>query len=109
LERPDCTLSPRVVTGILGVKSEEVTYKEDVWVGGGNAGPDVECIVGGLEVGTLVFMQYKVVGDEFVKLPIRTVDTATAWIGLRGFHKAFQVVSTRSMGNCWTRFSRWRI
>ncbi len=63
------------VTDVLGVKSDEVTYKEDVWVGGGNAGPDVECIVGGLEVGTLVFMQYKVVGDEFVKLPIRTVDT----------------------------------
>ena len=63
------------VTEILGVKSEEVTYKEDVWIGGGNAGPDVECIIGGLEVGTLVFMQYKVVGDEFVKLPIRTVDT----------------------------------
>ena len=63
------------VTETLGVKSEDVTYKEDVWIGGGNAGPDVECIVGGLEVGTLVFMQYKVVGDEFVKLPIRTVDT----------------------------------
>jgi alanyl-tRNA synthetase len=63
------------VTEVLGVKSEEVTYKEDVWVGGGNAGPDVECIIGGLEVGTLVFMQYKVVGDQFVKLPIRTVDT----------------------------------
>src|SRR5512136_1763332 len=63
------------VTDVLGVKSEDVTYKEDVWVGGGNAGPDVECIIGGLEVATLVFMQYKVVGDEFVKLPIRTVDT----------------------------------
>ena len=63
------------VTDVLGVKSEDVTYKEDVWVGGGNAGPDVECIIGGLEVGTLVFMQYKVVGDDFVKLPIRTVDT----------------------------------
>jgi alanyl-tRNA synthetase len=63
------------VTDVLGVESDEVTYKEDVWVGGGNAGPDVECIIGGLEVGTLVFMQYKVVGDEFVKLPIRTVDT----------------------------------
>jgi len=63
------------VTEALGVKSEEVTYKEDVWVGGGNAGPDVECIVRGLEVATLVFMQYKVVGDAFVKLPIRTVDT----------------------------------
>ncbi len=63
------------VTDILGVKSEEVTYKEDVWVGGGNAGPDVECIIGGLEIATLVFMQYKVVNGEFIKLPIRTVDT----------------------------------
>jgi len=63
------------VTDVLGVKSDEVTYKEDVWVGGGNAGPDVECIIRGLEIATLVFMQYKVVNGEFVKLPIRTVDT----------------------------------
>jgi alanyl-tRNA synthetase len=63
------------VTKDLGVKSEEIIYKEGVWVGGGNAGPDVECIVRGLEVATLVFMQFKVVNDQFVKLPIRTVDT----------------------------------
>jgi alanyl-tRNA synthetase len=63
------------ITKELGVKSEEVIYKEDVWVGGGNAGPDVESIVRGLEVDTLVFMQYKVINNEFVKLPIRTVDT----------------------------------
>jgi alanyl-tRNA synthetase len=63
------------VTDVLGVKSDEVTYKEDVWVGGGNAGPDVECIIRGLEIATLVFMQYKVVNGEFIKLPIRTVDT----------------------------------
>ena len=59
----------------LGIKPEEVTYKEEVWSGGGNAGPCLECIVRGLEVATLVFMQYKVVGNQFVKLPIRTVDT----------------------------------
>ncbi|MBS7616701.1 alanine--tRNA ligase [Candidatus Bathyarchaeota archaeon] len=59
----------------LGIKPEDVTYKEEVWSGGGNAGPCLECIVRGLEVATLVFMQYKVVGDKFVKLPIRTVDT----------------------------------
>ncbi len=58
----------------LGINPEEVTYKEEVWSGGGNAGPCLECIVRGLEVATLVFMQYKVVGDKFVKLPIRTVD-----------------------------------
>jgi alanyl-tRNA synthetase len=63
------------VTEVLGVKSEEVVYKEDVWVGGGNAGPDLECMTRGLEVATLVFMQYKVVNDKFIKLPIRTVDT----------------------------------
>src|SRR3990172_7837621 len=85
------------VTKVLGVKSEAVTYKEDVWVGGGNAGPDVECIIGGLEVGTLVFMQYKVVNDEFVKLPIRTVDTGYgldrfAWLS-QGVPSCFHAVS----------------
>jgi alanyl-tRNA synthetase len=83
-------------TEVLGIKSEEVIYKEGVWVGGGNAGPDVECIVRGLEVGTLVFMQYKVVGDDFVELPIRTVDTGYgidrfAWIS-QGTPSLFQAI-----------------
>jgi len=63
------------LTKDLGVKSDEITYKEEIWAGGGNAGPCVESIIHGLEVDTLVFMQYKVINDEFVKLPIRTVDT----------------------------------
>lgn len=63
------------VTKELGIKSEEVIYKEDVWVGGGNAGPDLETIVRGLEIDTLVFMKFKVVNNKFVELPIRTVDT----------------------------------
>ncbi|MCW4007430.1 MAG: alanine--tRNA ligase [Candidatus Bathyarchaeota archaeon] len=84
------------VTEVLGVKSEDVTYKEDVWVGGGNAGPDVECIIGGLEVATLVFMQYKVVNGEFIKLPIRTVDTGYgldrfAWLS-QGVPSCFHAV-----------------
>jgi alanyl-tRNA synthetase len=83
-------------TEVLGIPSEEIVYKEDVWIGGGNAGPDVECIVRGLEVGTLVFMQYKVVGEEFVKLPIRTVDTGYGldrftWIS-QGVPSCFQAV-----------------
>jgi alanyl-tRNA synthetase len=83
-------------TEVLGINSEEVVYKEDVWVGGGNAGPDVECIVRGLEVGTLVFMQYKVVGDDFIELPIRTVDTGYGidrftWIS-QGTPSLFQAI-----------------
>ncbi len=83
-------------TKVLGIKSDEVIYKEGVWVGGGNAGPDVECIVRGLEVGTLVFMQYKVVGEDFVELPIRTVDTGYGidrftWIS-QGTPSLFQAI-----------------
>ena len=63
------------LTEELGVRSEEIIYKEGVWSGGGNAGPDVESVVRGLEVATLVFMKYKVIDDQFVELPIRTVDT----------------------------------
>jgi len=63
------------VTGALGIKPEEVVYKEGVWSGGGNGGPDVETVVRGLEVATLVFMQFKVVGDRWIEQPIRTVDT----------------------------------
>ncbi len=86
----------KFITKELGVNSEEVVYKEDVWVGGGNAGPDVECIIRGLEAATLVFMQYKVINNEFVKLPIRTVDTGYgidryAWLS-QGVPSCFQAV-----------------
>ncbi|MGB9683761.1 MAG: alanine--tRNA ligase [Candidatus Bathyarchaeales archaeon] len=80
----------------LGIKPEAITYKEEVWSGGGNAGPCLECIVGGLEVATLVFMQYKVVNGKFVKLPIRTVDTGYgierfAWLS-QGAPSAFHTI-----------------
>ena len=85
------------VTNVLGVKSEEIVYKEEVWCGGGNAGPCVESIVRGLEVDTLVFMQFKIVNDDFVKLPIRTVDTGYgmdrySWLSQgapSGFHAVY--------------------
>ncbi|AEH36022.1 alanine--tRNA ligase [Halopiger xanaduensis] len=40
----------------LGADITDVTYIEDPWVGGGNAGPAIEVIYRGLEVATLVFM-----------------------------------------------------
>lgn len=64
-----------LLTKELGVKSELVQYKEHFWLGGGNAGPDLEACVNGLEISTLVFMFYKAVGDKLVEMPIRTVDT----------------------------------
>jgi alanyl-tRNA synthetase len=40
----------------IGGNLQGVTYKEHPWIGGGNAGPSVEVLIGGLEVATLVFM-----------------------------------------------------
>lgn len=88
------------VTKELGVKSEEVIYKEGVWSGGGNAGPCVESVVRGLELATLVFMKFKVMDGEFIELPIRTVDTGYGierytWLSqgaLSGFHAVYDRV-----------------
>ncbi|OFX17987.1 alanine--tRNA ligase [archaeon RBG_16_50_20] len=86
----------QLATEEFGLKSESLSYKEHFWSGGGNAGPDVECLCDGLEISTLVFMQYKVQGEELVKLPIRTVDTGYgierwAWLS-QGKPSAFQVI-----------------
>ncbi|MFC5277311.1 alanine--tRNA ligase [Halorubrum rubrum] len=40
----------------LGADLSEITYIEDPWVGGGNAGPAIEVIYKGAELATLVFM-----------------------------------------------------
>jgi alanyl-tRNA synthetase len=82
----------------LGVKPENVTLKESVWIGGGNAGPCFEVAVGGLEVATLVFMEYEVRPDgSWAPLPLRIVDTGygierLSWLSQRsptGFHAVY--------------------
>lgn len=80
----------------LGVPSELVTYKEGLWSGGGNAGYDVEGCVGGLEISTLVFMMYRVIGDRMEPMPIRVVDTGYgierwAWLS-QGGPSAFHAI-----------------
>ena len=65
----------KLLTEVLGVPSEMISYKEHFWSGGGNAGPDLEGIVAGLEISTLVFMRYKVENETLVPMKIRTVDT----------------------------------
>jgi alanyl-tRNA synthetase len=86
----------QLATEEFGLKSESILYKEHFWSGGGNAGPDLECLCEGLEISTLVFMQYKIQGDQLIKLPIRTVDTGYgierwAWLS-QGKPSAFQVI-----------------
>lgn len=59
----------------LGIPEDEITFKESVWEGGGNAGESFEVLVRGLEVATLVFMHYEVKDGKYVELPLKIVDT----------------------------------
>ncbi|OMJ66344.1 hypothetical protein SteCoe_36834 [Stentor coeruleus] len=60
----------------LEIDPDEITLIEDVWAGGGNLGPCVEYFIGGLEVGNMVFMQYKTFPDgSREELPIKIIDT----------------------------------
>jgi len=43
----------------LGADPLAITYKEAPWAGGGNAGPCLEVLIGGLELATLVFMNLR--------------------------------------------------
>ncbi|MEM2790735.1 MAG: alanine--tRNA ligase-related protein, partial [Thermofilaceae archaeon] len=65
----------RVLTEVFKIPPEQISFKFDWWSGGGNAGEDYEVLVKGLEVATLVFMHYRVVGEKFVPMPNRIVDT----------------------------------
>ena len=66
----------RWLTEELEIDPDEITFIEDVWSGGGNLGPSVEYFIGGLEIGNMVFMQYKYFPDgSYEELPIKIIDT----------------------------------
>ncbi|MBM4248349.1 MAG: alanine--tRNA ligase [Euryarchaeota archaeon] len=67
----------------LGVPEKEIVYKENPWMGGGNAGMALEVMVAGLELATLVFMDLwadpkgpvELGGDRYGPMPLSVVDT----------------------------------
>jgi len=76
----------RWLTETLKVDPDEITYIEDVWAGGGNLGPSIEYFIGGLEVGNMVFMQYKVDNEgKREELDVKVIDVGiglerVAWL-----------------------------
>ncbi|CAB3287671.1 Alanine--tRNA ligase [Methanocaldococcus lauensis] len=59
----------------LGIDEKSITFIESWWEGGGNAGPCYEVVTHGVELATLVFMQYEKVEDSYKEIPLKIVDT----------------------------------
>ena len=72
-----------MLCGHLGIDPAEITYLENPWSGGGNAGPALEVIVGGLELATLVFMNLEeheegdveIKGLRYREMNLQIIDT----------------------------------
>ncbi len=67
----------------FGIPPSDITYVENPWSGGGNAGPALEVIVGGLELATLVFMNLEehdegnieIKGIKYREMELQIIDT----------------------------------
>jgi len=63
------------MTAVKGADPSIIRFIEAWWEGGGNAGPCLEVIIGGVEAATLVFMQYLTQGGKLVPMDMQVVDT----------------------------------
>ena len=72
-----------MLTKTFGILPKDITYVENPWSGGGNAGPALEVIVGGLELATLVFMNLEehedgdieIKGIKYREMNLQIIDT----------------------------------
>jgi alanyl-tRNA synthetase len=84
------------LTGVHGLDPKAVNYSEAWWEGGGNAGPCLEVLLGGVEVATLVFMTYATENGHQRPMDIQVVDTGyglerLTWIS-QGTPSAYEAV-----------------
>ncbi len=88
----------------IGIDKKKINYKEQLWFGGGNAGPCLEVLSEGLEIATLVFMNmvenpkgdFEIEGKKYSSNPLNIVDTGyglerIAWI-TQGTENVYETV-----------------
>ncbi len=84
----------------IGIPRETINYKEQMWIGGGNAGPCIEVLAGGLEIATLVFMNMKedrngktiIEGKKYTQNPLNIVDTGYGLERIAWFTKGTKTI-----------------
>ena len=87
-------LNYKLLTGLLGIKKEGISYIEDVWAMGdfSEFGPSIEFFSGGLELGNNVFTQFGYNGSETKELSGKVVDVGWGFERLLWFMAGTQTV-----------------
>ena len=67
-------LDHEMLTKVLGIPSEEITYVEDVWMGAGAFGYSLEYFVRGLELGNAVFTEFEGNENNYKQLKNKIID-----------------------------------
>jgi alanyl-tRNA synthetase len=67
-------LDYRMLTNGLGIRQEEITFVEDVWMGAGAFGYSLEYFVSGLELGNAVFTEYEGNENEYRVMSNKIID-----------------------------------
>ncbi len=65
----------RFLIDVLKINPEDITYREDVWAGGGNFGPSMEAFAHGAEIVNHVFMQFEETNLGYREMSRRVIDT----------------------------------
>jgi alanyl-tRNA synthetase len=63
-----------MLTEGLGIKAEEITFVEDVWMGAGAFGYSLEYFVRGLELGNAVFTEFEGNENNYRVMPNKIID-----------------------------------
>jgi len=81
---------------------DEFLFHEDKWEGGGNGGTSIEFFIKGLEVANQVYMQYKIINNEWIELDkLKVLDMGmgqerVAWI-TNGTSTSYDIVFPNTM------------
>jgi alanyl-tRNA synthetase len=63
-----------MLTNTLGIKAEEITFVEDVWMGAGSFGCSLEYYVRGLELGNAVFTEFEGNENDYRTMANKVID-----------------------------------
>ncbi|MFH1447860.1 MAG: alanine--tRNA ligase [Candidatus Micrarchaeota archaeon] len=102
--RDECIrLNYEFLTGVLGIRKDEITYTEDVWAMGDFSafGPCIESFANGLELVNSVFMQYSLINGQRRELDMKVIDVGWGFERLlwysNGDHTAYDSVFPREI------------